>query len=68
MTFNGIVQLCQERLPGDYRNCPWTYPGLDRGRALLTNDGQASAYISAYGEAHRKKLEQAFENFPFETF
>lgn len=41
------------------------YPGLDRGKALLEDDGQACAYIVAYGEAHKKKLEQAFENFPY---
>ena len=32
---------------------------------MLEDDGQACAYIVAYGEAHKKKLEKAFENFPY---
>ena len=50
----------------NYRREPWLYPGLNRGKALLENDGQASAYIVAYGQAHKKKLEKAFENFPYQ--
>ena len=33
---------------------------------MLENDGQACAYIVAYGQAHKKKLEKAFENFPYQ--
>ena len=65
LSFDDILRICIERLPVRYRNIPWMYPGLDRGKALLEDDGQACAYIVAYGEAHKKKLEQAFENFPY---
>ena len=65
LSFDDIVRISVERLPELYRNVPWTYPGLDRGKALLANDGQACAYIVAYGEAHRRKVETAFVNFPF---
>lgn len=65
LSFDDILRICTERLPVRYRNIPWMYPGLDRGKALLEDDGQACAYIVAYGEAHKKKLEQAFENFPY---
>ena len=65
LTFGDIVQICRQRLPERYKHIPWTYPGLDRGKALLENDGQACAYIAAYGEAHKKKIETAFEYFPF---
>ena len=67
LTFDAIRRVCYDRLPEEYRNCPWTYPGLDHGRALLQNDGQACAYIVAYGQAHRDKVYKAFEHFPFYT-
>lgn len=67
LTFEAIHRVCLERLPIQYRERPWTYPGLDRGRALLTNDGQACAYIVAYGRAHQKKVDKAFDRFPFYT-
>lgn len=65
LSFDDILRICTDRLPKRYRNIPWTYPGLDRGKALLEDDGQACAYIVAYGEAHKKKLEKAFDNFPY---
>ena len=65
LSFDDILQICTDRLPKRYRIIPWTYPGLDRGKALLEDDGQACAYIVAYGEAHKKKLEKAFDNFPY---
>lgn len=67
LTFDAIRRVCYDRLPEEYRNRPWTYPGLDHGRALLQNDGQACAYIVAYGQAHRDKVYKAFEHFPFYT-
>lgn len=67
LTFSNIVEISRNRIPAQYRSCPWIYPGLERGRALLSNDEQACAYIAAYGEAHRTKVEKAFENFPFTT-
>ena len=66
-SFDDILRICTERLPVQYRNRAWFYPGLERGRALLENDGQACAYIVAYGQAHKDKVEKAFENFPFQV-
>lgn len=66
LSFDDILQICIERLPVQYRNVPWLYSGLDRGKALLETDGQACAYIVAYGQAHKNKVEKAFENFPFQ--
>lgn len=67
LSFDAIRKVSFERLPLKYRNCAWTYVGLERGRALLQNDGQACAYIVAYGKAHREKVNKAFEKFPFQT-
>lgn len=67
LSFDDILQICIERLPVNYRSVPWLYPGLDRGKALLESDGQACAYIVAYGQAHKNKVEKAFENFPFQV-
>ena len=67
LSFDDIFQICVERLPTQYRNVPWLYPGLDRGKALLESDGQACAYIVAYGQAHKNKVEKAFDNFPFQV-
>ena len=67
LSFDDILRICTERLPVQYRNRAWFYPGLERGRALLENDGQACAYIVAYGQAHKDKVEKAFENFPFQV-
>ena len=66
LTFDAIREVSIERLPIMYRDKAWTYPDLDRGRALLQTDEQACAYIVAYGDAHRKKVEKAFEKFPFD--
>ena len=67
LSFDDILQICIERLPVNYRSVPWIYPGLDRGKALLESDGQASAYNVAYGQAHKDKVEKAFEFFPFQV-
>ena len=67
LSFDDILHICIERLPEQYRTVPWLYPGLDRGKALLETDGQACAYIVAYGQAHKNKVEKAFENFPFQV-
>ena len=67
LTFNDILRVSRERVPAEYRNCAWKYPGLERGTALLTTDEQACAYITAYGEAHRNKVNKAFEGFPFQN-
>lgn len=67
LSFDDILHICIERLPVQYRSTPWLYPGLDRGKALLETDGQACAYIVAYGQAHKDKVEKAFENFPFQV-
>ena len=66
LSFDAIRRVSLERLPVQFRNCAWTYPGLERGTALLHTDEQACAYIVAYGKAHREKVEKAFENFPFQ--
>ena len=65
LSFDTIRRVSLNRLPIHYRNRAWTYPGLERGTALLQTDEQACAYIVAYGKAHREKVEKAFENFPF---
>lgn len=67
LSFDDILHICIERLPVQYRNVPWLYSGLDRGKALLETDGQACAYIVAYGQTHKNKVEKAFENFPFQV-
>ncbi len=65
LSFDDIRRISDELLPVQYRNRPWQYPGLDRGRAELETDEQAYAYIAAYGIAHRDKVNKAFEYFPF---
>ena len=65
LSFDAIRRVSLERLPVQYRNRAWMYPGLDRGTALLHTDEQACAYIVAYGKAHRETVEKAFEHFPF---
>ena len=35
-TFDSIIELNRRFLPQRYYSYPWTYPGLDHGRAVLT--------------------------------
>jgi len=65
ISFDDVLKASKGSIPDTYRNAAWTYPGLDHGRGLLETPAQASAYIVAYGESHRHKIQRAFEDFPF---
>lgn len=56
LTFNSIIELNRYLVPAQYRSCPWNYPGLDHGTAVLKTEEQCSAYISAYGSMHQAKI------------
>ena len=56
LSFNSIIELNKYLVPPQYRSCPWLYPGLDHGTAVLTTEEQCSAYISAYGNMHQSKI------------
>lgn len=58
LTFNSIIELNIDLVPPQYRSCPWLYPGLDHGTAVLTTEEQCSAYISAYGSMHQSKINE----------
>lgn len=62
----GIVDLCHQMVPKQYKSCPWTHPELIRGINVLASDEALNCYMSAYGEMHIGKCRAAMMNFPFE--
>lgn len=51
-------------VPDDYVRRPWSYPGLDHGKAVLTTDAQLDCYVHAYGLMHVYKMWKALEHLP----
>ena len=67
-TFDSIIELNRKFLPQRYYLCPWTYPGLDHGRAVLTTEEQCCAYIAAYGNMHQAKINEVLDKININTF
>lgn len=67
LTFDDIIRTARQYVPDTYKHCPWRYPGLEHGTALLENEDQLCCYLSAYGEMHKGKLECAIKRFPFKN-
>ncbi len=68
LTFDSIIELNRNLLPIEYRACPWRYPGLDHGTAVLTTEEQCSAYIAAYGLMHQSKINEVLDNIKVDDF
>lgn len=67
-TFDSIVELNRSLLPIEYRVCPWRYPGLNHGTAVLTTGEQCCAYIAAYGSMHQSKINEVLNNIKVNDF
>ena len=67
LTFDDIIRTAKQYVPDTYKHCPWRYPGLEHGTALLDNEDQLCCYLAAYGEMHKGKLECAISKFPFKN-
>lgn len=67
LSLNDIIKTANQYVPDLYKKCPWNYPGLNHGTAILENEEQLCCYLSAYGEMHKGKLACAFNKFPFQT-
>ena len=65
LTLDDILRTAERYVPSQYKNCPWRYPGLVHGTALLENEDQLCCYLAAYGEMHKGKLACAISRFPF---
>ncbi len=63
---DGIVELCHQMTPLQYKTRPWTHPELVHGINLLASDDALNCYMSAYGEMHIGKCRAAMMNFPLE--
>ena len=61
LNFDSIIELNRNLVPSQYRSCPWHYPGLDHGTAVLATEEECSAYISAYGSMHQAKIYEVLE-------
>lgn len=67
LTLDDILRTATLHVPENYKSCPWKYPGLEHGTALLENEEQLCCYLAAYGEMHKGKLACALSRFPFEN-
>ena len=65
LSLNDIIKTAKLYVPEAYKRCPWNYPGLNHGTAILENEAQLCCYLSAYGEMHKGKLGCALQKFPF---
>ena len=62
MEVNKIVEECYNKLPYEWKSCPW---GLtDHGRKVLQTETELDGYLAAYGEMHIVKCRVALQNFP----
>ena len=68
LSFDSIIELNRNLVPTPYRSCPWKYPGLDHGTAVLTTEEQCSAYIAAYGEMHQSKIFEVLSKIKINDF
>lgn len=60
-----LLSISRKYVPLLYKDAPWTIPGLDRGKALLSSEDLLNCYLAAYGEMHHKKLNAIISKFPF---
>ena len=68
LTFDSIIELNKNLVPLLYRSCPWSYPGLNHGTAVLTTEEQCSAYIAAYGSMHQSKIYEVLDKIKVDAF
>ena len=68
LSFDSIIELNRDLVPPPYRSCPWNYPGLDHGTAVLTTEEQCSAYIAAYGDMHQSKIFEVLSKIKIDDF
>ena len=66
INISGIIEMCHELLPLQWKPCPWKHPELIHGIGLLASDEALNCYMSAYGDMHVSKCRAAIMNFPFE--
>lgn len=69
LTIKDIIRISKFALPFEYQECPWRYPGLNHGKAILKTEEQCCAYMAAYGDMHKHKLYRALDEieskFPY---
>lgn len=69
-----MVSVCESLVPHEYKYRPWTHTENNHGKSVLQSEDALNCYMSAYGDAHIKKVEKAIEspdysfNTPFEVF
>ena len=68
LAFDSIIELNRILLPIEYRTCPWRYPGLNHGTAVLTTEEQCCAYFAAYGSMHQSKINEVLDNMKVDDF
>ena len=59
ISIDEIIDISKSNLPHHYTNTPWTFPGLNHGKAVLETAEQCCAYMVAYGPMHYKKMKYA---------
>lgn len=65
LTIDEIIKVSREFVPAEYKERPWSVPGLEHGTACLTDDVQLCCYMAAYGEMHKGKIQRILQDFPF---
>lgn len=68
LTFDSIIDLNTNLVPIQFRSCPWNYPGLNHGTAVLTTEEQCFAYIAAYGAMHQAKIREVLDQIKIDDF
>lgn len=68
ISFPKIIELNKELVPVEFRERPWTIPGLNHGTSVLTSEAQLCAYIAAYGKMHEDKINEVLPQIPISDF
>lgn len=65
LTLDDIIQVAKAHVSPQNQLQPWFCHGLNHGIAVLQDEETLNCYMASYGEAHKRKLDKAFERFPW---
>lgn len=67
VTVRDVIEVSKKYVPREYKYCPWKYPEINHGIALLQSEDALVCYMAAYGEMHEIKCKSAFRGIPYDT-
>lgn len=66
LSVDNIFAVATELVPKGHKSRPWEI--LEHGTKVLTSEIELNCYLTAYGEAHKRKVLKALEGLPSDAF